>query len=101
VSDDAGVDERVAALEREVTELRRLLEAAQARPGRLPQRMTNTGGGMCDRCRAAVERGETAVCGCVLCGPKLTCSAFRTAVQAVIADSARSVYPAAGMSARM
>lgn len=86
-------DDRIAALEREVAELRRLLEAAQARPGWLPQQATNTGGGgMCDTCRTAVERGGTAVCGCVLNGPAPTCGTFRNAVETVIADSAR-IYP--------
>lgn len=101
MSDDARSDERIAALEREVAELRELLEAVQTRPGWPPQRMANTGNGMCDRCRIAVERGEAAVCGCVLYGPKSTCAAFRAAVQAVVVDSARFAYPNSGTSARM
>lgn len=97
MSDDG---ESIAALEREVAELRRLLEAAQARPGWLPQRMTNAGNGMCDTCRAAADRGEAAVCGCVLYGPKTTCSTFQTAVLTVIADSAR-IYPGTGATVRI
>lgn len=89
-------NDRVAALERELAELRSLLETAQARPGWLPQRRTNTSNGMCDRCRAAVDRGEAAVCGCVLYGPTTSCATFRTAVHTAISDSVRTV----GLSAR-
>lgn len=99
--DEDGDGDRIATLEREVAELRSLLEAAQARPGWLPQRATNPGSGMCDTCRAVVQRGGTAVCGCVLYGTTTTCATFRTAVEAVMTNAARKTLPNSGTGIRM
>lgn len=85
-------EDRIAALEREVAELRRELRAARGteptRPEWLPHAgRQNSAPAMCATCQAKADRGETAVCGCVLFGPKITCQVTRQAILGVVAES--------------